>query len=56
MNRFIAHNIPKIDLHCHLDGSMSVELTQKLLRCSPSMEIYYIRCWQSSEQFCWCCT
>lgn len=32
MNRFIAHNIPKIDLHCHLDGSMSVELTQRLLQ------------------------
>lgn len=32
MNRFIAHNIPKIDLHCHLDGSMSVELTQRLLK------------------------
>jgi adenosine deaminase len=31
MNRFIAHNMPKIELHCHLDGSMSVELTQKLL-------------------------
>ena len=32
MNHFIAHNIPKIDLHCHLDGSMSVELTKKLLK------------------------
>lgn len=31
MNRFIAYNMPKIELHCHLDGSMSVELTQKLL-------------------------
>lgn len=32
MNRFIAHNIPKIELHCHLDGSMSVELTKRLLK------------------------
>ena len=32
MNRFIAHNIPKIELHCHLDGSMSVALTKKLLK------------------------
>ena len=24
-------NIPKIELHCHLDGSMSVEVLQKLL-------------------------
>jgi adenosine deaminase len=32
INRFIAHNMPKIELHCHLDGSMSVALTQKLLR------------------------
>ena len=31
MNRFIAYNMPKIELHCHLDGSMSVELTKKLL-------------------------
>ena len=31
MNRFIAYNMPKIELHCHLDGSISVELTQKLL-------------------------
>lgn len=31
MNRFIAYNMPKVELHCHLDGSMSVELTQKLL-------------------------
>ena len=32
MNRFIAHNIPKIELHCHLDGSMSVGLTKRLLK------------------------
>jgi adenosine deaminase len=32
MNRFIAYNMPKIELHCHLDGSMSVSLVQKLLR------------------------
>lgn len=31
MNRFIAYNMPKIELHCHLDGSMSVELTRRLL-------------------------
>lgn len=31
MNRFIAHNMPKIELHCHLDGSMSLPLTKKLL-------------------------
>ena len=31
MNRFIAHNMPKIELHCHLDGSMGLPLTQKLL-------------------------
>jgi adenosine deaminase len=32
MNHFIAHNMPKVELHCHLDGSMSAELVQKLLR------------------------
>lgn len=32
MNHFIAHNIPKIELHCHLDGSMSVPLTKRLLK------------------------
>lgn len=32
MNRFIAYNMPKIELHCHLDGSMSVELIRKLLK------------------------
>lgn len=31
MNRFIAYNMPKIELHCHLDGSMSVELIRRLL-------------------------
>jgi adenosine deaminase len=31
MNRFIAYNMPKIELHCHLDGSMGIALTQKLL-------------------------
>lgn len=31
MNHFTAYNMPKIELHCHLDGSMSVELTKKLL-------------------------
>ena len=32
MNRFIAHNMPKIELHCHLDGSMSLPLIQKLMQ------------------------
>lgn len=32
MNHFIAHNIPKIELHCHLDGSMSIPLTQRILK------------------------
>jgi adenosine deaminase len=32
MNRFIAHNMPKIELHCHLDGSLGVPLVQRLLR------------------------
>lgn len=31
MNRFVAYNMPKIDLHCHLDGSMGVDVTQRLL-------------------------
>lgn len=34
MNRFIAHNMPKIELHCHLDGSMRIPLVQKLLQQS----------------------
>ena len=42
MNRFIAHNMPKIELHCHLDGSMSLPLIQKLLQQekqeSPGLE------------------
>ena len=32
MNRFIAHNMPKIELHCHLDGSVSLPLIQKLMQ------------------------
>ena len=32
MNRFVAYNMPKIELHCHLDGSMSVDAVQRLLR------------------------
>ncbi len=32
MNRFVAYNMPKIELHCHLDGSMSVGLVQQLLK------------------------
>ena len=32
MNRFIAHNMPKIELHCHLDGSLSPKLVQRLLK------------------------
>lgn len=32
MNRFTAYNMPKIELHCHLDGSMSPALIQKLLK------------------------
>ncbi|MDD6290865.1 MAG: adenosine deaminase [Lachnospiraceae bacterium] len=32
MNHFIAYNMPKIELHCHLDGSMSVSLTKRLLK------------------------
>ena len=31
MNRFVAYNMPKIELHCHLDGSMSPKLVAKLL-------------------------
>ena len=31
MNRFIAYNMPKIELHCHVDGTMSVERTKKQL-------------------------
>ena len=32
MNRFVAYNMPKIDLHCHLDGSMSPAVTGRLLK------------------------
>ncbi|MCM1106408.1 MAG: adenosine deaminase [Blautia sp.] len=32
MNHFVAYNMPKIELHCHLDGSMSPEVTGELLR------------------------
>lgn len=32
MNHFVAYNMPKIDLHCHLDGSMGIRMTKKLLR------------------------
>lgn len=32
MNRFVAYNMPKIELHCHLDGSMSAGLVQQLLK------------------------
>lgn len=32
MNRFVAYNMPKIELHCHLDGSMSVGLVKQLLK------------------------
>ena len=32
MNRFIAYNMPKIELHCHLDGSVSLPLIQKLMQ------------------------
>ena len=31
MNRFVAYNMPKIELHCHLDGSMSVDVIRELL-------------------------
>lgn len=31
MNRFVAYNMPKIELHCHLDGSMSAEAAGRLL-------------------------
>ena len=31
MNRFVAYNMPKIELHCHLDGSMSPKLVARLL-------------------------
>ena len=31
MNRFVAYNMPKIELHCHLDGSMSVDVINNLL-------------------------
>lgn len=31
MERFVAYNMPKIELHCHLDGSMSVDVTGRLL-------------------------
>ena len=31
MNRFVAYNMPKIELHCHLDGSMSVDVSRELL-------------------------
>lgn len=32
MNRFTAYNMPKIELHCHLDGSLSPGIVQKLLK------------------------
>lgn len=31
MNRLTAYNMPKIELHCHLDGSMGVDVTRRLL-------------------------
>lgn len=31
MNRFVAYNMPKIELHCHLDGSMPLDTTRQLL-------------------------
>ena len=32
MIRFTAYNIPKIELHCHLDGSLSPALAARLLK------------------------
>lgn len=32
MNHFTAYNMPKIELHCHLDGSLTPVLVQKLLK------------------------
>lgn len=32
MNHFTVYNMPKIELHCHLDGSISPGLIQKLLK------------------------
>lgn len=31
MNHFVAYNMPKVELHCHLDGSMSPAAVRRIL-------------------------